>query len=195
MIIMKKQIIAGAIIASLAAGTMYVSAATNNNSSTWTTNKTFKESFEGKWFAKHQKMMWEWRWMGIMPQLTDEEKTKLESMTAEQKKAFFEQKITEAKVKAEAKEIVIDKLLAGTALTADEEILRQEIIKERADMKAKKAAMDANMAAMKTIMEKKKAGTVLTTEEQATLDSMKSNMQAWKWRMWGQKWEKKWMNK
>jgi hypothetical protein len=68
-------------------------------------------------------------------------------MTSDQKKAFFDAKMTDAKAKAEAKETVIDKLLAGTALTADEEVLRTEIIKERSDMKAKKAAMDANMQA------------------------------------------------
>jgi hypothetical protein len=43
--------------------------------------------------------------------LTDEEKTKLESMTDEEKKAFFETKRTELEAKQEAKEAVIDKLL------------------------------------------------------------------------------------
>ncbi|MDD5213611.1 MAG: hypothetical protein PHG82_04265 [Candidatus Gracilibacteria bacterium] len=84
-----------------------------------------------------------------MTQLSDAEKTALTTMTADQKKAFFDAKMTDVKAKAEAKETVIDKLLAGTALTADEETLRQEIIKDRAAMKAQKTAMDANMQAGK----------------------------------------------
>jgi hypothetical protein len=43
-------------------------------------------------------------------------------------------------------------------------------------MKAKKAEMDAKMTEIKAIMEKKKAGTTLTTEEQAKLDTMKKEM-------------------
>ncbi len=118
--------------------------------------------FEMKWDKWMEWMMG--AWFSPMTQLTDAEKTALANMTSDQKKAFFDAKITEVKAKAEAKETVIDKLLAGTALTADEEILRQEIIKDRAAMKAQKTAMDANI-------------------------------QAWKWRMWGQKWGFKWMNK
>jgi len=44
--------------------------------------------------------------------LTDEEKTSLASMTDEQKQAFFEAKREAAKLKIEARESVIDKLLA-----------------------------------------------------------------------------------
>ncbi len=199
---MKKQIIAWIVLATLATTGAYTYA---SNTSTWSVTKTeimdlVKKVRDGvtltteeqakldavklnRW-QKHEKiwsgstmsgsmneMRWEmwmgWMmgaWFSTMTQLSDAEKTALTTMTADQKKAFFDAKMTDVKAKAEAKETVIDKLLAGTALTADEETLRQEIIKDRAAMKAQKTAMDANM-------------------------------QAWKWRMWGQKWEKRWMNR
>ena len=105
-------------------------------------------------------------------ELTDAEKTSLESMTDAQKQAFYETKRLAAEVKMEARETVIDKLLAGTSLTASEEITRQEIIKERAEHKVKRTEMKANMEKIQAIITKKKAGTTLTTEEQALLDSM-----------------------
>jgi len=67
--------------------------------------------------------------------LTTEEKTSLESMTNEEKKAFFEARKFEKKAKRDSREGVIDKLLAWEVLTADEEVVRAEIIKERADRK------------------------------------------------------------
>ncbi len=123
---------------------------------------------------------WGWRWMGrglemwgwkMMTELTSAEKTALESMTDTEKKAFFEEKQTEAKAKMEAQESVMDKLLAGTTLTADEETVRQEIITQRAEMKAKQAEMDA----MKAILEKQKAGTTLTDDETAKLTAFEAN--------------------
>lgn len=110
--------------------------------------------------------------MGPMQELTDAEKTALESMTDTEKQAFFDKKRAEAETKRDAREAVIDKLLAGTTLTTDEETLRKEIITERAERKAKQAEMKAKMDQIKAIMDKKKAGTTLTTEEQALLDSM-----------------------
>ncbi|MDD3302375.1 MAG: hypothetical protein PHN31_02385 [Candidatus Gracilibacteria bacterium] len=104
-------------------------------------------------------------------ELTDAEKTALQSMTDDEKKIFFEQKITEAEAKMIAEDNVIDKLLAGQTLTSDEETVRQEIIKERADRKEKKAEMDS----MRTIMGKKKNGETLTSDEQAKLDTFEAN--------------------
>ncbi len=86
--------------------------------------------------------MWEWmkwwergeKWW-FMNWLTTEEKTSLESMTNEEKKAFFEARKFEKKAKRDSREGVIDKLLAWEVLTADEEVVRAEIIKERADRK------------------------------------------------------------
>ena len=73
--------------------------------------------------------------MVIYELLTTEEKTSLESMTNEEKKAFFEARKFEKKAKRDSREGVIDKLLAWEVLTADEEVVRAEIIKERADRK------------------------------------------------------------
>lgn len=125
----------------------------------------------GKWGEKWE--MWEWNrgfWGPIM-NLTDEEKTKLESMSDTEKTAFFEAKRSEMEAKQEVHETVIDKLLAGTALTADEESLRQDIIKERAEMKAKKEEMKV----VRTIMDKKRNGETLTTDEQTKLDIFEAN--------------------
>jgi Spy/CpxP family protein refolding chaperone len=101
----------------------------------------------------------------MLSELTDAEKTTLESMSATEKQAFFEKKRAEMEAKHDAREAVVDKLLAGTALTADEEVIRQAIIKERAERKAERAKMEA-------IRSKLQAGTTLTTEEQALVDSM-----------------------
>lgn len=107
-----------------------------------------------------------------MMNLTDTEKTQLESMSEEQKKSFFEQKMTAEKTKMDAQEQVIDKLLAGTQLTSDEETIRQQIITDRAARKTEMANRQAEMQKMKTIFDKQKAGTALTAEEQAALDAM-----------------------
>lgn len=108
----------------------------------------------------------------MMTTLTDAEKTALESMTDEQKKAFYETKRAESEAKRTAHEAVIDKLLAGTTLTAEEETIRQEIITARAERKAREVEMQAKREQLKVVLEKKAAGTTLTTEEQALLDSM-----------------------
>ena len=107
----------------------------------------------------------------MMTELTSAEKTALESMTDTEKKAFFETKQTENEAKKIAHETVIDKLLAGTTLTSDEETVRQEIITQRAEMKAKQVEMDA----MKAILEKQKAGTTLTDDETAKLTAFETN--------------------
>lgn len=136
---------------------------------------------EGRWWKG-----WEWMWMfGFwlwIEKLTDEEKTQLESMTDEQKKAFFETKRAEIEARQELRETVIDKLLAWTTLTSEEETVRQEIISERTEIKAKKAEMEE----IRTIMKKYKSGETLTTEEQAKLDEFKANIPERKefWKRW-----------
>jgi hypothetical protein len=104
--------------------------------------------------------------------LTTEEKTAFEAMSDTEKQTFLEKKHTEMEAKRTAHETVIEKLLAGTTLTASEETLRQEIITERATMKANRAEMEANRTKIEAIMKKKAAGTTLTTDEQTLLDSM-----------------------
>ena len=121
----------------------------------------------------------------MIENLTDAEKTTLNSMSDTEKQAFFDKKRVEQETKMETREAVIDKILAGTALTTDEQTLRQEIITERATMKAKRTEMKAQMEKVKTILAKKKAGTTLTTDEQTLLDSMP--------KMDGKRDGKKWM--
>lgn len=107
-----------------------------------------------------------------MSQMTDAEKTAFEAMSDADKKTYMEKKHAEMEAKRDAQEAVIDKPLAGTALTADEETLRQTIITERTAMKAKRAEMKAQMEKLKAILDKKSAGTTLTAEEQTLLNSM-----------------------
>lgn len=146
-------------------------------------NKPKRPEWNDEW--RWDKWPWMLRdgWFWWIDELTDEEKTSLESMTDEQKQAFFEAKREAEKLKREAKESVIDKLLVWETLTADEEVVKAEIIKERAEQKTKKAEMETKMAAIKVILDKQKAWTTLTTEEQASLDSMKKEHK-WNWSRW-----------
>ena len=102
-------------------------------------------------FEANKPEMWGWEWKmgkwqwkgrgdkgGFINDLTTEEKTALESMTDDEKKAFFETKKVENDAKRTAHENVIDKLLSWEKLTAEEEVVRTEIIKERAERKANK---------------------------------------------------------
>ena len=128
---------------------------------------------EWRWFGGEGRWMWEWfggggRWM---IKLTDEEKTALSSMTDDEKKTFFETKRQEAQALADAKEAVIDKLIAGETLTDSEKVTLETIKTERAEAKAKKAEMEE----IRTILEKQKAGTTLTTDEQAKLTAFEAS--------------------
>lgn len=89
------------------------------------------------------------------------------------------------------RENVIDKLLSWTTLTTEEEVIRQDIIKERATKKTEMEKRKKEMEEVKVIMDKKRAWTTLTTEEQSKLDSFKMNKKWWKWH--DRKWfEGKW---
>lgn len=146
------------------------------------------QRWEWKWFGWKMWERWEWKWIGwkmwgqFMNNLTDAEKTALTTMTDTEKQAFFEKKREENKVKRDAHENVIDKVLAGKTLTSDEETTKQEIIKERADKKAQKVQMEAKMTEIKPILDKKKAWTTLTADEQAKLDAFKASRPEWEWR-------------
>lgn len=96
-----------------------------------------------KWRGWFMWKGWESKWWFIN-NLTTEEKTALESMTNEEKKVFFEAKRAEMQAKKESHESVIDKLLAWEKLTADEELIRAEIIKERAERKARELEENTN---------------------------------------------------
>lgn len=112
------------------------------------------------------------RWM--LPQLSTEEKTKIETMTQEERQTYFETKKAEMEARMDSHEAVIDKLLNGETLTADEKKLVEEIKAQRAEHKAKKAEMEAKRTQMDAIKTKLQNGETLTTEEQALVDEMKS---------------------
>lgn len=176
---MKTKIVAWLAIASaLTAGTLLTYADTTTTNS-WTTSDTQKAQWpQGGW--DHERGgKWGEKWMRgwMMTQLTDAEKTKLQSMTDAEKQAFFEAKRTETEAKMEAREAVMDKLVAGEALTTDsEKAIQKEIIAERAaqktaraEMKAKQATEQKSREEIKSIIEKKAAGTALTTDETTKL--------------------------
>lgn len=173
---MKTKIIAWLAVASaLTAGSLltYADTTTTTTDSTGGTTQNDAPKFNGE----HE---WRWgRWMRggemwwTMTKLTDEEKTKLKSMTDAEKKAFFEQKRTEAEAKMEAREAVMDKLIAWETLSTDaEKAIQKEIIAERAaqktaraEMKTKQAAEQKSREEIKAIIAKKAAWTALTTDE------------------------------
>lgn len=131
-----------------------------------------------------------WNFKNMDSKLTTEEKTALENMTQDEKIAFFEAKREENQKKHEARENVIDKLLAWSALTSDEEVIKAEIIKQRAERKAEMEAKKLEMEKIKTIIEKKKAWSELTDEEQKTLDDFKANNKQKMWNKKGKMWWK-----
>lgn len=169
-----KKILVWLLIATVTTAWLSYSYAADNSSS-WSTTETKNEfrkmhSF-GSWWTNVE---WFKRWFNWV-ELTDAEKTALQSMTAEQKKAFFENKMTTEKAKRDAKETVIDKLLAWQSLTADEETIRQEIIKERADRKTQMQERETKFQAIRAVLEKNKNWETLTADEQAMLDNLKDN--------------------
>ncbi len=112
---------------------------------------------------------------GMKNHLTDEEKVLVESMSDDEKKAFFETKKAEHTANKEARKTVMDKLLAGIALTAEEETLRVEIATKMNDTtsESKKKGRKGN-GETKEIMKKLVNGETITAEEKATLEEMKA---------------------
>lgn len=97
-------------------------------------------------------------------------------MTDTEKKAFFEAKFTADKALRDAKEAVIDKLINGETLSDTEKATLETIKTERAAQKAERVAREAEMATIKPILEKVKAGTTLSADEQTKLDAWKAKM-------------------
>lgn len=142
-----------------------------------------KENIPQRWFGKWGKWFgWKWRWWewfdqrwgfwGEFHNLTDEEKTTLESLSDEEKQAFFEKKREEQEAKMESREAVIDKLLNAESLSDADKVIVEEIKVQRAEHKARKLEMQA----MKVLFDKVKNGETLTVDEQAKLDELKTNM-------------------
>lgn len=109
-----------------------------------------------------------------MDDLTDAEKTALESMSEDEKHTFFETKRAQMEAKMEAREAVIDKKLNDEPLTDAEKTILAEIKTQRAEMKAKRAEHKAAFEAIKPVLEKKKAGETLTSEEASQLADFES---------------------
>lgn len=137
-----------------------------------------KRWFDNKWKWPRGEDWFGWRW-GFgwgFHNLTDEEKTQLESLSDEAKEEFFETKRAEQETKLQAKEAVIDKLLNGEVLTDADKVIVEEIKAARAEQKERKAQAES----LKALFEKSKNWETLTADEQAKLDELKANMpQRW----------------
>lgn len=162
---MNKKLLASVLlIATVTAWTATYAASTDlgSNRGTWVHSQW---TSEGRFEVRKM-------WGRELINLTDAEKVSLKSMTSTQRKDFLKQKEVDSKAKRVIKESITDKLLSWQVLTPDEEIVRQEMIKNRADMKAEKVQMDT----IKAILQKKKSWAPLTTDEQAQLTAFKANL-------------------
>lgn len=98
-------------------------------------------------------------------------------MSDTEKQTFFEAKMTEKKALHDARETVMDKLINGETLSDSEKATLETIQTERVTMKTERTKRETQMTEIKPIMEKVRAGTALTADEQAKIDSFKSTMQ------------------
>lgn len=97
-------------------------------------------------------------------------------MTDAERKAFLEAKMTEQKALHNARETVMDKLINGEVLSDTEKVTLATIKTERATMKTERVAREAQMTEIQPIMEKVRAGTTLTADEQTKLDAFRATM-------------------
>ena len=192
-----KKIIASSVLATIAVSWvtgLSVSADEEKNTDSKKSfgfEKMFDRGGDERWErgSKMVKIMWKMF-------LTETEKESVKNMTRSERKKFMDAKkeafknmsdeeknALKEKIKVErdahiaerqAKSQVIDDLLAWKTLTSEQETLRTEIIKERAERKAEKLKRQEKMEAVKSIFEKKKAGEKLTDEEKTTLNEFKS---------------------
>lgn len=138
--------------------------------------------------------MWFWREKWFMNNLTDAEKESLKTMTADEKKAFMDKKFVEFQAKKEAHKNVINKLIDGKELTAEEKVVLQEIKTTRDERVVKKAEIDTLMNEMKPILTKVRAWETLTPAEQTKLDEFKAvNPGIWKGKWKHKGWEGCWL--
>lgn len=98
--------------------------------------------------------------------LTDEEKAELESMSDEERQAFFEAKKEEMKAKKQAAKTLIDTLIAGGALTSEQETLRAEMLEKIAEHGGKRDNAP--------VIEKLLKGEQLTDEDRAVIEEMQA---------------------
>lgn len=131
-----KKLLAGLLLATVTATATWLSYSFADDTTTSTGSVKSETTFKTRWMGERRG-----GWFGHLENLTDAEKTALTSMTDEQKKAFFETKKTQMEAIRTARENVIDKLLAWTTLTQEEENIRAEIITQRAEMKVEMEEM------------------------------------------------------
>lgn len=185
---MNKKILAVVLLFSVTSAWIWVTFADDSSTwstGTWVTNNWFFKNFKDFGWFKHRK---EW----FKNNLIDDEKTELASISDVEKKSFFDKKREEQivlmeknKADRELREWVIDALLAWKSLTSEQEILRNEIIKERAERKIQMLEREEEMTNFRAIMDKKKTWETLTSEEQTILDNSrhtKKDKGFWKWR-------------
>ncbi len=116
-----------------------------------------------------------------MRSLTDEEKLSLESMSDEEKKAFFTEKKAEKQAQREAYRNIVGKLIDNETITEEERATIQAKISEREARYAESGkTVDENSEKFqrKTVINKLLSGESLTTTEQTVLTEMKEKRAA-----------------
>ena len=104
--------------------------------------------------------------------LTDDEKTSLEAMSDEEKQAFFDVKKEEMKAQKEATKGVVDALIAGDTLTANQEATRLEMIAKMSDTDSHHKGK--GNGEWKEIIAKILAGDELSADEETQLADMQA---------------------
>lgn len=126
-------------------------------------NRGERVKSEEKWAKFGGKRMGGWN-------LTDEEKTEIEVMSDEEKKAFFTAKKSEMTAEKESKKVVMAALIAGETLTAEQEAIRLEMIANRADIDNTRSDKKEGSDIMGKIL----AGDELTIDEETQLVEMQA---------------------
>ena len=124
---------------------------------------------------------------GMLPQISQEEKTKIEAMSQEERQTYFETKKAEMQTKMASHKSVIDKLLNGETLTAEDQKVVEEIKAHRALHTEKRLEMEAKRVQMDSIKTKLQNNETLSDEEQAIVDEMKSGYKRWNFAPQGKK--------
>lgn len=102
--------------------------------------------------------------------LSDEEKAELETMSDEEKKAFFEAKKADMNAQKQAKRDMMAALIAGDTLSADQETIRAELLtKLETRVSEGKETREETAVIIKIL-----AGDALAADEQIILDEMQA---------------------
>lgn len=101
--------------------------------------------------------------------LSEEEREALETMTDDEKKAFFDSKKEEMQAKKEARKSVIDTLISGNTLTTEQETIRVEMLEKIESGDGKLGKRDNA-----EIIEKILKGETLSSDEQVKFEEMQA---------------------